>query len=360
MTMIMVSPTFSSETPPLTLHITGDYPTNGQISVRVFHSLEDFFNSRPTVTIEHSATPAPMSVTLTNLPPGSYIIQVLHDKNADGKLNSNAFGLPIESSTFVAPTPSDEPIKPSKARFLYDGSVNRYDVRLDAPAFESRAWGAGVMTIFSSSPYRGGDTEIRVLPLVTFIGEKFYVTGPLAGYNLVKNPFLSANIFAKLELAPDAFDDDKFLDGMENRRDTVMSGIDVTLDVSDAWRLDANVSTDLLDRHNGQEAALSLSRTFSYDTFNLSPGAGLTWRSHQYNDYYYGVQEKEATPERPAYKAGSSVDWFLKLSTRYALYGDWSLLGVIRVEFLGNEVQDSPIIDEKSVTSAFIGLSYAF
>jgi len=360
LTMFMVSPTFSSGIPPLTLHINGDFPTNGQISVKVFQSLENFFKSRPLVSISEYVTSVPLSVNLTNLPPGSYIIQVLHDKNADGKMNSNAFGLPVESSTFVSPTAGNEPIKPTQSLFDYDGSVNVYDVRLDAPAFESRSWGAGIMTIFSSSPYRGGDTEIRVLPLVSFIGENVYVTGPRAGYNLYKNPFISANIFAELAFAPDAFDDASFLDGMENRRDTVMSGFDFTVDINDPWRLDANISTDLLDRHNGQEATLALSRAFKFESFNFSPGAGLAWRSDSYNDYYYGVQKKEATPERPAYKPGSSVDGFLKLSTRYALHGDWSLLGVLRVEFLSNDVQDSPIVDKKSVNSAFIGLNYAF
>jgi len=360
MIMFVVSPTFGSVNRPFTIHITGDFPIDGQISVQVFQSLDDFFNSHPVLTIEETVTTNVILISVTNLPPGSYIINVLHDKNRDGKMNSNAFGMPIESSVFVAPDAAGDPVKPSKALFQYDGSTSRYDVSLDAPAFEASAWSAGVMAIVSSSPYRGGDTEVRVLPLISFIGEKLFVTGPRAGYNLFKNQPLSVNVFAEYKFASDAFEDEKYLEGMKKRRDTVMSGVDASLRFKSVWRLESNMATDILDRHNGQEANLTLSRLFRFEKFSLTPGAGLVWRSDDYNQYYYGVREEEATPDRPAYEPGSSLDWLMKISTRYALDDDWSILGIARVEFLSDDIQDSPIINKETVTSAFLGLNYAF
>lgn len=329
--------------------------------VRVFQSRDEYFNNRPLLTGIQPVTSSGMSVNVTNLLPGRYIISVHHDINADGKLNSNAFGMPTESSVFVSPSGvSDESLKPSNALFEHTGDRRAYSVSIPAPAFESRSWGAGVMALLSSNPYRGGDTVARILPMLTYIGEKLYVTGPRAGYNLFKHSIVSVNAFAEFKFAGDAFEDENFLEGMEKRRDTVMLGADASLRLKRRWRLEANASTDILDRHNGQEANLSVSRMFRFDTFSLSPGAGIVWRSSQYNEYYYGVREEEATAERPAYDPGQSVDGFLKLSARYQFNDQWSVIGVGRVEFLSDEIVDSPIIDKKTVNTMFVGLNYAF
>jgi outer membrane protein len=353
---------YGSANQSVTVHVTGDFPTNGVFSLKVYKSMEDFFRSRPAQTMEELAICNEILITITNLPAGPCIISILHDKNSDGKMNVNAFGMPIESSTFVVPVmaSSGEQIKPSQALFNYDGNTNRYDVLIARPAFEARAWGAGVMTILASNPYRGGNTVVRVLPLISYVGESLYILGPRVGYNLYKNRFLSANMSAEFKFAGDAFDDENFLAGMEKRSDTVMSGMDATMRIKGVWRLDANASTDILNRHNGQEFNLSLSRVFRFDEFSMTPGAGIVWRSESYNDYYYGVREEEATPERPAYEPGDSFEWFLRISTRYILNEDWSILGVVRLEVLSDDVRNSPIIDKRTVETAFVGLNYAF
>jgi outer membrane protein len=361
-TLFVVSPTHGAINLPVTVHVTGDFPTNGIISIKVFQSVEDFYRSRPAQTREELAISNAMRITLTNLPPGPCIISILHDRNSDGKMNANAFGMPIESATFVTPVmaATHERITPSRALFNFDGSTNRYDVRMPSPAFEARAWGAGVMGLLASNPYRGGSTVARVLPLISYVGENLYVLGPRAGYNLLKNPLVSANLFAEFKFAGDAFADDRFLADMEERRNTVMSGMDANVRIKGRWRLEANASTDVLNRHNGQEATFSVSPMFRFSQFNLTPGAGVVWRSKNYNDYYYGVREEEATPERPAYEPGDSIEWFLRCSARYTINDDWSILGVIRLEVLSHEIRDSPIIDDSTANTAFVGVNYAF
>lgn len=329
----------------------------GTFEVKVFQSLELFYAGQPLAVTNVPASVC--EVVFDDLPDGVYLISVTHDANGDGRMNANAFGVPTESSAFYTPGPGAGPVRVRDAFFDLGATNRTLDVRLDRPPADPRAWGVGVLVLLSSNPYRGGDTVVRMFPSLTFVGERLFIVGPRAGYNLFRNRWLNLNLVADAKFAGEAFEDEKFLAGMENRRDTVMAGLDGSLRAG-PWRLETSAFTDVLDRHNGQEVNLALARNWRGTRWALTPGAGLVWRSSTYNDYYYGVRANEATAERPAYDPGGSVEFFARLFGRVELSGAWSLLGSVRVEYLSDDVYDSPIVDRRYVTSAFIGLNYAF
>ena len=220
--------------------------------------------------------------------------------------------------------------------------------------------GAGAMIMAGSNPYRGGDTVVLVLPMLTYVGERFFVVSPRVGFNLTRQPWGNVNVIADYRFKGKAFEAEGFLAGMDDRKDAVMAGLDANLRTLGACRLEVSAMTDVLDRHNGQEVQLALNRNFRLDKWSLIPGAGLVWRSGDYNDYYYGVSLSEATDARPAYEPGDSLEWFVRLLLRYHLSANWSLAGAARMEGLSDELRDSPIIDSDYLTTVFIGLNYSF
>jgi len=362
--MLVVSPicaSASTTTNDVSVRIRGDFPTIGTMQVSIFQSLEDFFRTRPLATIRTPVDSPEILVTFTNVPAGRYIIRATHDHNDDGKMNSNAFGIPTEAAAFFNPAGKpDVPVRAAEALTEVNDQRRDLEIRIPRAPGESKSFGIGVMTMLSSNPYRGGDTVVRVLPLITFVGERLYVLGPRAGYNLVKKRFVNINAVAEYKFAGDAFEDEKFLEGMENREDTLMAGFDFGVRGFGRWRGDLSALTDVFGRHDGQEINLSISRNFTIRKLSLTPGAGAVWRSDDYNNYYFGVQESEATAERPAYEPGKSIEWFARLGARYAFNETWSLLANFRYELLSDDVRESPIVDKDAVTSAFIGLNYGF
>lgn len=220
--------------------------------------------------------------------------------------------------------------------------------------------GAGAMVLTASNPYRGGDTVVQFLPMLTYVGERFFVVSPRAGFNLTRQSWGNVSVVADYRFKGEAFEAEGFLAGMDDRKDTVMAGLSSTLRTFGHYRMELSAMADVLDRHNGQDVNLALNRTFRLAKWALIPGAGLVWRSSDYNDYYYGVSASEATEARPAYDPGDSLEWFARLLLRYHLTDNWSLAGSARIEVLSDELRDSPIVDSDYLTTVFVGLSYTF
>jgi outer membrane protein len=223
-----------------------------------------------------------------------------------------------------------------------------------------RQLGVGAQVLTASNPYRGGDTVVLALPMLTYVGERFFVVSPRAGYAIVRDPRGSINAIVDFRFKGEAFEAEGFLAGMEDRKNTAMAGLDANVRTYGNCRLEISAMTDILDRHNGQEVNTVLSRVFRWEQLSLIPGAGLVWRSADYNDYYYGVRSSEATDVRPVYDPGDSLEWFARLLLRYTLNANWSLAGAVRFEAFSSEVRDSPIVDSDYLTTTIVGVNYLF
>jgi MipA family protein len=231
---------------------------------------------------------------------------------------------------------------------------------LPPPVSSAQNVGVGAQVLVQSNPYRGGDTVTLALPMISYVGERFFVVSPRAGMHLYRQPLGGINVVADFRFKGEAFEDKGFLAGMADRKNTAMAGLDSHLRLPGRYRVDLSAMTDILDRHNGQEVNLALSRVFRLQQLMLIPGAGVVWRSADYNDYYYGVRASEATDDRPAYDPGDGLEWFARVALRYNLTPNWSLAGAVRVEVLSSEVRDSPIIRRDYLTTFIAGLNYFF
>ena len=220
--------------------------------------------------------------------------------------------------------------------------------------------GAGVAV--SASPYDGDDAHVWGVPIGFWRNEHFFVEGLKGGWIFAENDAFRADLFLTPRLMGYDADNSSALNGMSNRDFSIDGGAQITWKVPDVKDLTLNLSatTDLMSKHEGQEIALSGQKVFKFDFYQIVPEIGFKWQSSNLVDYYYGVRDSEATANRPAYEPDAAIDPFINVGFYMGLSQEWFLVSRFGYEFLGNEIQDSPIVDKSGLFTGVIGLAKRF
>jgi outer membrane protein len=217
----------------------------------------------------------------------------------------------------------------------------------------------GAAVIVLSKPYAGFDTEVIGIPLINYTRDRLFIRGPAAGYRLLQTDSLAFDLYGKWTFYGYDADDSSDLDGMSDREMTAMAGTSISL--FDDWgMLKLTALNDLCARHSGQELTLTYSRQFTSDMLTLTPSVGIFWQSSGLVDYYYGVRSGEVTAARPAYDADSEFGYSARISARYQLDDQWSVVSGVTFQYYGHEVTDSPIVDEHYGVGFNAGFLYKF
>ena len=122
----------------------------------------------------------------------------------------------------------------------------------------------------------------------------------------------------------------------------------------------AAVHGDVSSTHDGYELYANYGYDFRRQRWLLSPSFGLSWKSSNLNDYYWGIREHESNPLFPTYVAGSGLNQHARLFASYRLDTNWALVFVAEYERLSSEASASPIVSENHVTGLFAGVRYGF
>jgi outer membrane protein len=221
--------------------------------------------------------------------------------------------------------------------------------------------GAGV--IITKDPYKGVDTDSQGIPFFLYRTERLSIYGPMMGYSLFEDDGWEIDALAKVRFEGYDEDDSRFLQGMDDRKWTLEMGgsLSKTFAIGD---ITADVSADVLNEHKGYELRLF----YSYDFRNVlespaltvTPNIGLAYRDSQLNDYYYGVRASEVIAGRPEYNAGDSTGLMAGMRVNYKINEKLSLMSMISFEWLGDEIRNSPIVDEDYIESFLLGIMYTF
>ncbi len=156
-------------------------------------------------------------------------------------------------------------------------------------------------------------------------------------------------------------DDSDFLDGMSDRDPSVGVGEHV-LYRPDKLGVKFVALTDVADESEGSQMRGEVFYVHRTGTgLQIVPTVGIVWQDEDYNDYYYGVRNREATAAFPAYSADEDINYRFDLAAGYTRPGSrWVYTGGVRYELMGDEIDDSPIISDDKVFSAFAGMAYSF
>lgn len=113
-----------------------------------------------------------------------------------------------------------------------------------------------------------------------------------------------------------------------------------------------DVVHEITGRDHGDEIRAALGIPLGKLGGSWVANVGLTWKSAGIVNYYYGAPG--------IYDAGPALDPFVKLGYSHPLNGKWKFTGFVECEHLGKAIADSPIINQRVVTTAFVGTVYSF
>jgi outer membrane protein len=234
-------------------------------------------------------------------------------------------------------------------------------------------WRVGANVGGGRNPFLGEDNDAIVIPMVAYKGERFYANlgnpglsffsgstnfGGL-GYSVVKADDYNIDLVGRIRAMGLYPEDNDELEGLDDRD----PGFD--LGVTARWRgtageLNAQLLADVSSTSEGQEVILSYAYPLNYGQWHLRPELGVSWQSSDLADYYFGVDADEATARRAAYEVESTVTPYAGIEFEYAFNQKVDLIGGVGVGRLGDEISDSPIVDEANLAGGYLGLSYTF
>ena len=231
----------------------------------------------------------------------------------------------------------------------------------DADA-QPRALSLGLGVSWNAAPYQSYSNKVQPLPLVNYEGKSFYVRGLTAGYRLFK---VGSGEFS-IVVSPlgDQFKHD-VADAPEMRRlsDRKLSALaGLSWQYGTGWGVVQVSAMNVVTGHGGGSLFdARYSYPFGSGKLRLIPTAGVAYRDGALNDYYYGVNAKEAARSGlPAYRAGGGAMPYAGLVATYQVSRSWQLSGGAQYTMLPKGIKDSPMVDSSSMENFFFAVSYKF
>ena len=225
----------------------------------------------------------------------------------------------------------------------------------------SAALGGGLR--FGQSPYLAPDNEdqrkLDLIPLYLYNGKYLFARGTSGGVHLFNNDALQFNLYTRFRFQKLDPDSNAYYAGLQERKQTVDAGLEFT--IRQNWgEIGLDWVTDTLNRHNGHETRFSYRYRVDSGPFQFSPFISWTWQDANLTNYYFGVSEAEATPERPAYLPGNSQWVSFGLNASWQVADNVTLFGNVAFAGADSQVFNSPLVEEDSASSAFVGGTYQF
>lgn len=232
----------------------------------------------------------------------------------------------------------------------------------DAPPVPEKGtqWFVGIGAIASPRPYEGADAAVFPVPVFGVRSGPFFFETIRTGFRVVNTKHWKTDLLAQARFDGHEEDDSPVLKGMEERRMSADAGVRVQ-GKWDHVETEFTAVTDVLSRHEGQELGVSVGRPIKAGGWTITPGVGARWLSDNLADYYYGVELDEATADRPYYEVGSTINprvevkFFKPFAQR-----KWIFTSSVSMEWLGDEIRDSPIVDRSGTLGGFFAFIRTF
>ena len=201
--------------------------------------------------------------------------------------------------------------------------------------------------------------QYDLVPLYLYNGKYFFFRGTAGGVHLFNTDTFEVNLLGRYRFQKLDPDRNAFFEGIEERKQTVDGGVEIRL--RGGWgMLNANYLTDTLNRHTGQSAEVSYRYTFDRGRLSFSPFITWGWTDDKLTNYYYGVSEAEARPDRPAYTPGESQWLGFGMNTTWWVSDRIQFFGNIGFGGVDTVISESPLVEEDAQSAFFAGGTYIF
>lgn len=117
---------------------------------------------------------------------------------------------------------------------------------------------------------------------------------------------------------------------------------------------------DVSGTHGGWEVSADYSYRFTRGRFSLTPVVGVSWKSADLSDYYWGVHADEASATLQAYEARAGLGWEAGVRASWFLSKRMRLAVSANFERLQHSVAQSPLVERDYVFGYFAGVGWQF
>lgn len=220
-------------------------------------------------------------------------------------------------------------------------------------------WSLGVIAAIADNPYVGEGSDVLPYPMIS------YRQGPLSigtfgvDYDVYTTNRLSFSVGLTPRFTGLLSTDAPELEGVE-RKITGDLALGMAYEIGADFSADLAFRQELTGEHNGQELVVDLGYDTQLGKVGLQFSTGAAWQSKDLSRFMWGVSTSEARLGRPAYAPGNVVIPYAAANATLPVNDKWTLVGTVRVDFLPNEISDSPIVDGKNIYSLNFGATYSF
>lgn len=216
----------------------------------------------------------------------------------------------------------------------------------------------GLAAVTSQSIYLGGNSQTRVFPAIDYQYKRFYFQAGDIGFNLIKQEKWEVDFGLSVDLIGDTDrGDSRLLAGLPDLSLPLNAFVSAQYQ-SPIGFFKATHNYEINNKHNGNSSSISYSAPIFKDKWLFLPQISYHHYSDEVVNYFFGVNAVDASNEIPAYQPGSSQAYKLGVLGLYQINDKWSFVGNLQNEFTGNEISDSPIVDDDQRLSVFAGFLY--
>jgi MipA family protein len=147
--------------------------------------------------------------------------------------------------------------------------------------------------------------------------------------------------------------------GLNRRRDDFMSGPRATAYFGN-YIVQMHALVDVSNTHHGELFSLKLARHWQYRNWTFHGIVGATYRSQQITDYYFSIDESEASEKFPQFEAKAGMAYVTELGATYPLSEKWVFRCFVRRIDIDSEAVKSPLILDDHGEAIATSISYVF
>lgn len=178
----------------------------------------------------------------------------------------------------------------------------------------------GALASIHQSAYHVDD-KITAVPLLLYDNNRFYLEGTDVGFYPYKDNKHWVRVGISYDRQHYNSKDAKTatLQSLNKRQSSVNAQVSYMY-ISAIGGIETKLATDILGRSNGQTVSLAHRSKFELldNKLTVYPKAGITWHSKKYNDYYYGISDKESLQSGiHSYDAKAGFSPFVAVSGKY-------------------------------------------
>jgi len=184
--------------------------------------------------------------------------------------------------------------------------------------------------------------------------------GPGASTQLIENDKWRVGISLRIDSCRDS-GDARTTQGLPDVKRTLRARLNASYSFTKDWNASVSLSQDVLGHEGGMTAGLDLGwRFYRSDETEWSTGVGLSAANGLNLRSYFGVPASAvAATSKPAYEPGAGLrDAHVGVNFKHALTSHWFVFGGAGIGRLLGPAGDSPLVQNRSNTTAAMGVAW--